>query len=73
MSENFKVICDGDVNVNNLAIQLSMLPDVIKTANQEHKLGVKKLLQSALCVSCLTPVLLPSQCCQMSIDYCQFI
>ena len=43
MSESFKAICDGDLNVNNLVIQLSMLPDVLKTANQEHKLGIKKV------------------------------
>ena len=68
MFENFKVICDGDVDVdvNNLAIQLSMLPVGIKTANQEHKLGVKK---ATLCVSFSTSVLLPNQCCQMYIGY----
>ena len=43
MSENFKAVCDVDVDINKLAIELSMLPDVLKTANQEHKLGIKKV------------------------------
>ena len=28
MSENFKAVCDVDVDINKLAIELSMLPDV---------------------------------------------
>ena len=43
MSENFKAVCNVDVDINKLAIELSMLPDVLKTANQEHKLGIKKV------------------------------
>ena len=43
LSENFQKACEGDLDVNLLATQLLMLPDVIKTANQQHKFTIKKV------------------------------
>ena len=49
-SENFKKFCDGDIDFNRLTLQLSMLPDVLKVANEQYKLGIKKVtLVSTLC------------------------
>ena len=33
----------GDIDMNKLKIQLSLLPDVLKTSNEEHKMGIKKV------------------------------
>ena len=32
-----------DLNLDRLRIQLCMLPDLLRTANEEHELGVKKV------------------------------
>ena len=43
LSESFRKECEGDLDVNLLATQLVMLPDVIKTANQQHNFTIKKV------------------------------
>lgn len=35
--------CEGDLDVKLLATQLLLLPDVIKTANQQHNFTIKKV------------------------------
>ena len=39
--KNFEEMYKDDIDINKLKIQLSLLPDVLKTSNEEHKL--KKL------------------------------
>ena len=41
--ENFEEMYKGDIDMNKLKIQLSLLPDVLKTSNEEHKMGIKKV------------------------------
>ena len=49
-SDNFKKFCEGDIDCNRLALQLPMLPDVLKVANEQYKMGIKKItLVSTLC------------------------
>ena len=49
-SDNFKKFCEGDIDCNRLALQLPMLPDVLKVANERYKMGIKKItLVSTLC------------------------
>ena len=40
-SSNFKEMYENDLNVDTLNVQLSMLPDVLTTANEEHHMGIK--------------------------------
>ncbi len=42
-SSNFKELYASDMKMDNLMIQLSMLPDVVTTANKEHHLGIKRV------------------------------
>ena len=42
-SSNFKEMYGSDLNVNTLTVQLSMLPDVVATANDEHQMGIKRV------------------------------
>ena len=43
----FTKMCDGDVDVGLLSTQLQLLPDVIKTANQQYKFTIKKVTSIA--------------------------
>ena len=43
LSESFQKSCEGDLDVNLLTTQLLLLPDVIKTANQQHNFTIKKV------------------------------
>ena len=47
LSEAFQKACEGDVDVNLLSTQLLLLPDVIKTANQQHNFTIKKVTSIA--------------------------
>lgn len=47
LSEAFQEVCEGDVDVDLLATQLLLLPDVIKTANQQHNFTIKKVTSIA--------------------------
>ena len=42
-SESFAAMYAKDLNLDRLRIQLCMLPDLLRTANEEHELGVKKV------------------------------
>ena len=41
--KNFDEMYKDDIDINKLKIQLSLLPDVLKTSNEEHKIGIKKV------------------------------
>ena len=41
--KNFEEMYKDDIDINKLKIQLSLLPDVLKTSNEEHKMGIKKV------------------------------
>ena len=41
--ENFEEMYKDDIDITKLKIQLSLLPDVLKTSNEEHKMGIKKV------------------------------
>ena len=41
--ENFEEMYKDDIDMNKLKIQLSLLPDVLKTSNEEHKMKIKKI------------------------------
>ena len=42
LPEHFSELYGKDLDLDRLAVQLRMLPDLLRTANVEHKLGVKK-------------------------------
>ena len=42
-SATFKDMYAADLNIDNLLVQLSMLPDVVRTANKDHQLGIRKV------------------------------
>ena len=42
-SAALKSMYKDDLDFNNLEFQLNMLPDLIKTANKEHQMGIKKV------------------------------
>ena len=42
-SSNFKEMYKNDLNMDTLNVQLSMLPDVVTTANEEHHVGIKRV------------------------------
>ena len=37
------LFCEGDIDCTQLTLQLPMLPDVLKVANERYKLGIKKV------------------------------
>lgn len=39
----FKNMYASDLKMDSLVAQLSMLPDLLRTANSEHKMGIKKV------------------------------
>ena len=39
--KNFEEMYKDDIDINKLKIQLSLLPDVLKTSNEEHNMGIK--------------------------------
>ena len=39
-SSSFKEMYGNDLKMDTLMIQLSMLPDVVTTANEEHHMGI---------------------------------
>ena len=41
--ENFEEMYKDDIDMDKLKIQLSLLPDVLKTSNEEHKIGIKNV------------------------------
>jgi len=41
--KNFEEMYKDDIDINKLKIQLSLLPDVLKTSNEEHNMGIKKV------------------------------
>ena len=43
LSSIFKSVYAADVKVDNLLVQLSMLPDVVRTANEQYHLGIRKV------------------------------
>ncbi len=42
-SSSFKDMYGADVNTDRLAVQLAMLPDVVRTANTDYQLGIRKV------------------------------
>ena len=40
--DNFKKFCEDDIDFSHLTLQLPMLPDVLKVANERYKLGIKR-------------------------------
>ena len=42
-SSKFKDLHGGDLKIDSEMVQLSMLQDVVKTANEEHQMGVKQV------------------------------
>ena len=49
-SSNFKEMYGSDLKMDALTVQLSMLPDVVKTANKEHNMGIKRVtVVSSVC------------------------
>ena len=47
MVRSFSKASEGDVDVNLLSTQLLLLPDVIKTANQQDNFTIKKITSIA--------------------------
>ena len=43
LPENFSELYGKDLDLDRLAVQLRMLADLLRTANVEQKLGVKKV------------------------------
>ena len=43
LPENFSELYGKDLDLDRLAVQLRMLPDLLRTGNVEHKLGVRKV------------------------------
>ena len=43
ISPEFTKLYSDDINITTLLVQLSMLPDVILTANSEHSMGIKEV------------------------------
>ena len=43
VTSNFKEMYGSDLNMDTLTVQLSMLPDVVATANDEHQMGIKRV------------------------------
>ena len=43
ISPEFTRLYSDDINTTTLSVQLSMLPDVIITANSEHSIGIKEV------------------------------
>ena len=43
VSSSFKEMYQDDINIDTLMVQLSMLPDVVTTANEEHHMGIKRV------------------------------
>ena len=43
LPENFSELYGKDLDLHRLAVQLRMLPVLVRTANVEHKLGVRKV------------------------------
>ena len=41
--ENFQEMYKDDIDMDKLKIQLLLLPDVLKTSNEEHKMGIKNV------------------------------
>ena len=42
-SENFKSLYASDLKFDRLVVQLSMLPDLVRTTNEKYQLGIKKV------------------------------
>ena len=42
-SSSFKEMYGNDLKMDTLMIQLSVLPDVVTTANEEHHMGIKQV------------------------------
>ena len=50
ISPEFTKLYSDDINITTLLVQLSMLPDVILTANSEHSMGIKEVTKvSTIC------------------------
>ena len=50
LSFTFREMYSGDLNLDRLAIQLALLPDVVKTANTDYHLGVHRVTSiNSLC------------------------
>ena len=43
LSEGFQARYASDLKFDRLSVQLSMLPDLLQTANEQHQLGIKKV------------------------------
>ena len=41
--KKFKDMHKDDIDITKRKIQLSLLPDVLKTSNEEYKMGIKKV------------------------------
>ena len=48
--KSFEEMYKDDIDMDKLKIQLSLLPDVLKTSNEEHKMGIKNVtMVKAVC------------------------
>ena len=48
LSGSFQDIYKDDLNFERLTLQLSMLPDLLRTANEKQNMGIKKVTSVAM-------------------------
>ena len=55
----FKDMYTADLNIDNLLVQLSILPDVVRTANKDHQLGIRKVTSISTVCEIFNPCRFP--------------